>query len=83
MRISAASGDDTVTYDVSSGSDQIFIDGGTGPDSLTINAGNRPDFSVLDAPGRAICQQGIGGSGVTVRDVEPGSVLGAASAWVL
>ena len=69
-------GNDTIIYDVSAGADQVFIDGGTGTDTLTVNAGTNQNFTVLNAQGQVLYQQGIGGSVITVRNVECIRVIG-------
>ena len=66
---------DTMTYNVTGGSDKVTINGGQGDDTLTINKmGN--NFTLVDNTGKVICQAGVGGTMITVVNVEHITVIG-------
>jgi Ca2+-binding RTX toxin-like protein len=72
--IDAGPGNDTITYDVSEGTDTATIDGGKGTDTLTVNQNGLP-VVIQDNNANVIHQYGIGGTTITVVNVEHISVL--------
>jgi hypothetical protein len=73
--IDAGGGNDRITYTVTSGTDVVHIDGGPGEDTLTVNK-NQKSFKILDGVGQVICQSGVGGTAITVVNVEHISAIG-------
>jgi Ca2+-binding RTX toxin-like protein len=86
MKVAGGTSDDTIkmhggnkadalTYDVTTGNDKVTIDAGQGDDSLTINKKGQ-SFTLVDNIGSVICQAGIGGTTITVVNVEHITVIG-------
>ena len=69
VTIDAGPGDDAITYNVSQGTDTAFIDGGTGTDTLTINQDGKT-FLLKDSNSNLIYQSGVGGTTITVVNIE-------------
>ncbi len=67
-------GNDTIIYEMGPGDDAVFIDGGPGNDTLTIKA-NGQSFTIISG-GQIIYQWGVGGTTVTVVNVEQITVIG-------
>jgi hypothetical protein len=86
MKIQGGTGDDTIemyggnkadalTYDVTPGNDKVTINGGWGDNTLTINKKGQ-NFTLVDNTGLVICQAGVGGTTITVVNVEHITVIG-------
>ena len=67
-------GNNSMTYDVSPGSDLATILGGGGYNALTINK-NDQNFTLKDYQGRVLFQSGVGGSTITVANLQRITVL--------
>ncbi len=73
--VAAGPGVDEILFTVGAGNDNAIIDGGLGEDTLTILSNNQ-SFTVYDGEGHILYQKGVGGSSITVRNVEHGTILG-------
>jgi hypothetical protein len=74
ISIDSGANDDTMTYEVNPEVDMAFIDGSHDIDTLTIRQ-NGNSFRIENSIGEIICQNGSGGTVITVIDIELIKVL--------
>ena len=74
ITINAGEGNDTITYIDTPGTDTVHIDGGPGDDTDSEQSGQ--SFAVFDGGGAIMCQAGVGGTTITVVNVEHITVIG-------
>ena len=75
IKIYGCQSTDIIRYDLTAGNDKVNIDAGQGDDTLTINK-NHQNFTLVDNIGSIICQAGVGGTTITVVNVEHITVIG-------